>query len=223
MKERTLLAAVAVCAASLVPLACGSKQNPENGMNFQAGMDGNMGTQPTNTYPTATQPTPTATQPTPTATQPTPTATQPTPTATSTTVAAQPFDPAVATMIRTQLAPLAQQHAKGMRPEGDMVGASLNEGQVIEQQIMLNPGKCYTVIAVGLPMLQEVDIALSGVAPVPGAPALPLAADMGTGTTAILGDSPNCYKYALPLPAMAKITVKATKGSGAVGAQLYVK
>lgn len=216
MKERALLAAVVVCAAALTPLvACGPKKDPQNGLNFSAGT-GNPTSQPTgyptNTYPPATQ---TAPQPTATATA--------TATATSTAVAPTVFDPAVANMIRLQLAPLAQQHAKGMRAEGEMIGASLNEGQVIEQQIMMNPGKCYTVIAMGLPMVQEVDIALAAVTPIAGAPTLPLAADMGTGTTAVLGDSPNCYKYAFPMPAMAKITVKATKGSGAVGAQLYVK
>ncbi len=222
MKQRTLLAAVAVSAASLVPLACGPKQQPENPNT--AGFA--TGTQPTGTtttpygYPTSTMPT--ATQPPPTATAPATTAT-PTPTATATTVAPTTFDPNVATLIRTQLAPLAQQHARGMKAEGDMVGASLTEGQVVEQQIMLNPGKCYTVVAMGLPMLQQVDISLSAVTPIPGAPALPLAQSTTTGTTAVLGDSPNCYKYAMPLPAMAKITIKATKGSGAVGAQLYVK
>ena len=219
MKKRTLLAAGAVCAASLMPLACGPKPNPENpnSLNYSTGTQPTS-TTPTNTYPTSTYPT--ATQPTATATAP---ATTPPPTATATTVQPTTFDPAVATLIRTQLAPLAQQHARGMLAEGDMIGASLTEGQVVEQQIMLNPGKCYTVIAMGLPMLQEVDIVLSGVAPIPNSPSLPLAQDMTTGTTAVLGDSPNCYKYAFPMPAMAKITVKATKGSGAVGAQLYVK
>jgi len=213
-----MIAAGVVCAACLVPLACGSKQNPENGMNFSAGTGTPTGTQPTATaYPTNTYPTGTATA---TATAPQPTATA---TATSTAVPTTVFDPAVATMIRTQLAPLAQKHARGMKAEGDMLGAALNEGQVIEQQFMMNPGKCYTIIAMGLPMVQEVDIALAGVTPIPGAPTLPLAADTTTGTTAVLGDSPNCYKYAFPMPAMAKITVKASKGSGAVGAQLYVK
>lgn len=215
MKKRTALAVVAVLGMASLPVACGSKEPPENPQPFTPGQDaGTYGTYaPTNTYPTAPA---TTTAPTATATGP---ATTPPP-ATGT---AGVFDPAVAQLLATQIAPIAQKEAAGMTKEGEMISGSLNEGQTLEQMAMLQPGKCYTVVGLGLPMIQELDIVVAPLIPLPGAPNIPFAQDMKTGAQATVAPTPSCYKYAFPLPAQVKIIVKATKGSGAVGAQLYVK
>jgi hypothetical protein len=204
MKLRNVSAIVAVLAIATIPFAC-KKKEPENPQPFA----------PT-TY--GTTPTATATQPAPTATataQPTATATtQPTATV---------FDPAVQQLLAAQLAPIAQTDAKGMKSEGEMLSGVLQEGQSLEQMVLLQSGKCYTVVGLGLPMVQELDIVLAPVIPIPGAPNFPMAQDLKTGSQATMAPAPNCYKHFAPLPIQAKIIVTAKTGSGAVGAQLYVK
>ncbi len=46
---------------------------------------------------------------------------------------------------------------------------------------------------------------------------------MDSGPNAVLGRKPNCYKWALPLPAPAKVVLQVPAGSGLVAAQLYEK
>ncbi len=208
MKLRNASAIVAVLAIATIPLAC-KKKEPENPQPFA----------PTPTYGTTT---PTAQ---PTATQPAPTATataQPTATAT-TQPTATVFDPAVQQLLAAQLAPIAQTDAKGMKKEGEMLSGVLQEGQSLEQMAMLQSGKCYTVVGLGLPMVQELDIVMAPVIPIPGAPNFPMAQDLKTGSQATMAPAPNCYKHFAPLPIQVKIIVTAKTGSGAVGAQLYVK
>ena len=196
MKLRNASAIVAVLAIVTIPLAC-KKKEPENPQPFA----------PT-TY--GTTPTATATQPAPTATA----TTQPTATV---------FDPAVQQLLAAQLTPIAQTDAKGMKKEGEMLSGVLQEGQSLEQMVMLQSGKCYTVVGLGLPMVQELDIVMAPVIPIPGAPNFPMAQDLKTGSQATLAPAPNCYKHFAPLPIQVKIIVTAKTGSGAVGAQLYVK
>ena len=57
--------------------------------------------------------------------------------------------------------------------------------------------------------------------PVPGLPAV-LAADQTTGASAHRIRK-NCYKYPFPIAAQVVLSVKATKGSGPAGAQVYSK
>lgn len=206
MKQRSVMALFAVLAMAAIPLACKKDKPPENPQPFAPTGDAGV-------YPTGTQPT----------TPPPTTTTPPPPTATTTTATPGATDPAVEQVLATAMTPLAQKHAPGMRKEGEMMRGVLQEGQTIEQLAMLQPGKCYTVVGIGLPMIQELDINMVVQAPIPGAPSLPMAQDMMTGAEAALAPQPNCYKYALPLPAQVKIIVKATRGSGAVAAQIYVK
>jgi hypothetical protein len=204
MKLRNASAIVAVLAIVTIPLACGSKKEPENPQPFAPTTYGT-----TTAQPTATQPAPTATA----TAQPTAT-TQPTATV---------FDPAVQQLLAAQLAPIAQTDAKGMKSEGEMLSGVLQEGQSLEQMVLLQSGKCYTVVGLGLPMVQELDIVMAPVIPIPGAPNFPMAQDLKTGSQATMAPAPNCYKHFAPLPIQAKIIVTAKTGSGAVGAQLYVK
>jgi hypothetical protein len=204
MKLRTALAILSVVGIAVAPLAC-KKKEPENPQPFA----------PTPTYDPTAAPTATATAaPTATATA-APTATaQPT---------ASVFDPAIAQLLAAQIQPIATQEAKGMQKSGEMMSGVLQEGQSLEQVTMLQPGKCYTMVGLGLPMIQELDITMSPVIPLPGAPNLPMAQDNKTGAQATLAPTPDCYKHVLPLPLQVKFMVTAKAGSGAVGAQLYVK
>ena len=115
----------------------------------------------------------------------------------------------------------AQQQAPGMQREGNVAAANFQEGQTMEEAVNLQPGKCYTVLAVGAGV-GEVDISLQLTTPMPGMnPAL--AQDSGSGQQAALGGGGNCYKWPWPMAGQAKYVIKATRGSGLVAGQLYVK
>ncbi|HNS95900.1 MAG TPA: hypothetical protein PLJ27_00620 [Polyangiaceae bacterium] len=202
MNQRNALAIAAVLAIVTVPLAC--RKEPESPQPFV----------PTTTAPTDTQPQTTA---------PTTTQTAPTASATSTQPSPTIFDPAVQQLLAAQLVPIAQTDAKGMKKEGEIISGVLQEGQSLEQIAMLQPGKCYTVVGLGMPMVQELDIVMAPLIPLPGAPNLPMAQDLKTGAQATMAPAPDCYKHVLPLPIQVKIIVTAKTGSGPVGAQLYVK
>jgi hypothetical protein len=115
----------------------------------------------------------------------------------------------------------AQQQAPGMNREGNVAAANFQEGQTMEEAVNLQPGKCYTVLAVGAGVA-EVDISLQLTTPVPGMnPAL--AQDSGSGQQAALGGGGNCYKWPWPVAGQAKYVIKATRGAGLVAGQLYSK
>jgi hypothetical protein len=116
----------------------------------------------------------------------------------------------------------ATQVVAGSKPLGSALVGNVGGGQVLEQQIMLQPSKCYSVVAVGLPAISELNIQIVAVTVVPGM--LPiLATDQDAGPSATLGKKPNCYKWALPLPAAAKVVVSAAGGQGVAGAQVFEK
>jgi hypothetical protein len=95
-------------------------------------------------------------------------------------------------------------------------------GQQLETVITMQPGKCYTVIAVGLPAVSEVNIQLVASTPVPGMNPV-LAQDQSTGPQAVLGKAPNCYKWALPLPGAGKVITSVAAGQGVAVVQVYEK
>ena len=151
---------------------------------------------------------------------PTTTTTTPQPTATATTGGqATPIAAAMATPILTGI---AQGEVQGMQPEGGAFAGQFTEGQILEQPININAGKCYAVVAVGLPGVVELDVQLA-VQPLPTLPAQVLAQDNQTGAQAILGGKGNCFKNPFPVGGPGKVILKVVKGQGIAGAQVYVK
>src|SRR5262249_3467042 len=114
-----------------------------------------------------------------------------------------------------------QQAAPGMQREGNVTAAQFQEGQTMETAVQLNPGKCYTVLSVGVG-ISEVDITLVATTPVPGMNPV-LAQDAGSGHNEALGCNGSCFKWGWPMGIQAKYVVKATRGSGIAAAQLYSK
>jgi hypothetical protein len=110
-----------------------------------------------------------------------------------------------------------------MKEDGTAVGGMLQEGGELTQEFMLMPGKCYTILGQGLPPIAELDMTLSAKPLVPGLPPAVLAADSTTGPSASIGAGKNCYKNPFPIAANVILSVKATKGSGPAGAQVYSK
>jgi hypothetical protein len=151
----------------------------------------------------------------------------PTATATSTAPAtagsAATAIPPVAAMVPTPVMQgLATQEAPRMTQDGGPFAGQFQEGQVLEQPINIAPGKCYTIIGLGIGV-QELDLQLV-VVPAPGVPPIMLAQDSTTGPQAVLGGKANgCWKNPTPIAGTGKILMKATKGAGIAAAQVYSK
>lgn len=136
---------------------------------------------------------------------------------------AQGLDPAAASAAAVPLLTAAGTDAPGMQKEGNAMAGMFQEGQVLEQDISIVPGKCYTFIAQGTPPITEVDITLQAVTPIPGMSPL-LGQDSTKGAKAVLGPKAQCIKLAiLPMAVQAKWVVKATKGAGLIAAQAFSK
>ena len=117
---------------------------------------------------------------------------------------------------------LATSEAPGAKPVGSSTVGMFQPGQQLETVVTLQPGKCYTVIAVGLPAVSEVNVQLVAATPVPNMNPV-LAEDQTTGPQAVLGQTPNCYKWPLPLPASAKVITSVAAGQGIAAVQVYEK
>ena len=134
---------------------------------------------------------------------------------------ATPIAPAAAVAATPILIPIGAQEAPGAQAEGGLFAGQFQEGQVLEQPVTLQPGKCYTVVAAGLGV-QQVDIQL--VTQLPPLPPTILAQSAGSGPTAVLGGrSSGCFKNPLPIAGPAKVVVRATRGQGMIAAQVYAE
>lgn len=137
---------------------------------------------------------------------------------------ATPLDPTAAQAATQLIAPLGAQHAAaGAKPVGSAIAGNFQQGQSLEAQVQMNPGKCYTVVGVGLPPVANLDIALVPAVGLPGVPPATLAADNTVGPNAIVGDKPNCFKWAFPMSGMMKVVMTVSQGSGVAAAQVFEK
>jgi hypothetical protein len=168
-------------------------------------------------------PAPTGTAPAPGGTAPGGVALPPGSVATSTAgPTATPLDPTAAQAATQLITPLSAQHTvAGAKPVGSAIAGTFQTGQSLEAQIQMNPGKCYTVVGVGLPPVQNLDISLVPAVGIPGLPAATMAADNTVGANAVVGDKPNCFKWALPMSGMMKVIMTVSAGSGVAAAQVF--
>jgi hypothetical protein len=135
---------------------------------------------------------------------------------------ATPIPPLAAAAATPVMQGLAAQEAPGMQPDGGPFAGQFQEGQTLEQPINISPGKCYTIVGVGIG-IQELDIQLV-TQPVPNAPPIPLAQDSTTGAQATVGGKASgCWRNPTPLGAPGKVILRATKGAGIGMAQVYIK
>lgn len=136
---------------------------------------------------------------------------------------AQPLDATSLSAVTQLLTPLAAQHAPGAKPVGSAFGGNFQQGQIIEGQVQMNPGKSYAVIGAGMPTIQNLDIELVPLAPIAGLPSPILAADSTQAPTAVVGGAPNFFKWAWPVGAPVKVILRVSAGQGMAGAQVYEK
>jgi len=205
---------VPVALLGLFAVGCGGSDTPDPNDPSQQNQYA-QGQQPGSYNPNQYQ------QPAPTATvaAPAPTTTTPAPGAAG--APATPIAPAAAQVATLALQGMAASEAPGMQPDGQPFAAQFQEGQVLEQAINIEAGKCYSVIASGVG-IQQLDVQL--VLHAPPLPPQVLAQSSGQGATAILGGKANgCFKNPLPVGGPGKVIVKATRGAGLAAAQIYKK
>jgi hypothetical protein len=134
------------------------------------------------------------------------------------------LDLTAAQPIAGALVPLAAQKIPpGAKPVGAPVAAQFEAGQCFEVEVKMSPGKCYSVVATAAPTVQNVDLALVPVPWWPGLPRVVAASDNSVGSNAVLGENPNCFKWASPTAGAMKLIVSVSAGQGLAGAQVFVK
>jgi hypothetical protein len=134
---------------------------------------------------------------------------------------AKPVAPAAAVGATDKIAKLAQAHNTG-RPDGGPWAGKFETGQILRQPFQIMPGKCYSVVAVGLDGIKELDAQI--VLQTPPMPPLVAAQDTMTGPDAVIGDAKSgCFKNPTGLTSPATVVLKATQGAGLVAAQIFVK
>lgn len=229
-----LLVALSGVLTSGVLVACGGSE-PEPNNQFQAGQQGQypqqQGQYPQQQYPQQQYPQqqypqqqypqqqpgqyPQQQQPMPSATTlpglpPTAPAGSP----------AQALDPAMAAPAQMVMDQLAHTDAPGAKPLGSPMVGMFQPGQQLESTITMQPGKCYTVIAAAVPGgITELNVQLAAAIP----PFPVIAQDQTTGPQAVVGKTPNCYKWALPFAGQTKVITTAAAGQGVAAVQVYEK
>ncbi|HEX3776222.1 MAG TPA: hypothetical protein VHV51_17240 [Polyangiaceae bacterium] len=199
MTHKTLRFALPL--ALLAVVACKKQDEPAAAPGYQAGMPGAASALPTASA--APMAAPTATTP---------------PVA-----SAVPPDPAMAAAVQPMITALAASSTvAGSKPLGAAFAGNIGGAQTVEEQIMLQPNKCYSAVAVGMPPISELNVQFVAVTIVPGMAPI-LATDQDAGPSAVLGKKPNCYKWALPLPVAVRVVVSAAGGQGLAGAQVFEK
>jgi len=110
---------------------------------------------------------------------------------------------------------LAMEHCKGMEHPRQPVATFLAPDTANDQAITLEPGKCYTIIAVA-PEGHEVDLTLQlspNAMPAP-MPAMVLAQGEKHENWSVLGSNGNCFKQVMPLALPATIGLRCSSPSG---------
>jgi hypothetical protein len=218
-----LLTPMTVLAACSMLIACSDTPDPNDPSQFDPNYNYQYPPQPgqPGQYPQPGQPGqyPQPGQPYPQPAQPQPGTPAPQPTGGGSGTAT-PLPPAAAAVAQPILTGLAGQEVQGMQPDGSSFAGQFQQGQTLEQPFQIQPGKCYSVIGVGVG-ITELDVQI--VLHQPPLPPYIAAQDQGTGPQAVLGGRGNCFKNPLPVGGPAKVVMTATGGAGIAMAQVYSK
>jgi hypothetical protein len=110
--------------------------------------------------------------------------------------------------------------ASGMKPDGDELKQTLNEGQHAVIMVTLEPSKCYTIVGFAPPGgVRDLDLNLLA----PPVYMMLAGQDLSHNNTPTIGASPNPMCPIMPFPLQYKLDVFARSGSGQVAVQLYSK
>lgn len=114
----------------------------------------------------------------------------------------------------------AKTQARGMLPDGQMISGRLQQDGHAEATVVIQPGRCYTVIGFGAPGVFDFQINVMTAPPMP--PQI-LAQSQAGGMTPVVGPNEQCFRNPYPLPLTVKVDLHLLKGTGLVGAQVYKK
>lgn len=124
-----------------------------------------------------------------------------------------------------RLAGRAATTSPGFAAHGHAFGGAIAEGATFKQDLILEPGVCYVVLAISKGV-SELDLAI--LSEIPGLGLEPLGEDEQTGSSASLfSKKPLCAPKQIgeivtpPIPAVVALTAK--KGTGTAAAQVYAK
>lgn len=135
-------------------------------------------------------------------------------------VASSPSKAPQATKTPSGLDKLRAKHCAGMQPIEAPKGYTLTEGGTADQQISFEPNKCYTAIAWSQKITElDLQFIMSQMLP----QEMVVAQDQTSGSVAIIGPAPNCFKNPVPIAMPLTVRVKAAKGAGSVHVQLCKK
>lgn len=130
---------------------------------------------------------------------------------------ATPVDVTMAAQAGPIIQYLASSHLpSGARQMGAPFAGQFAEKQILEQKMQLTSGKCYTVVAVGLPPVAEVNLELFS----EGATE-PVAKDDTVGVQAVLGSRSSCFQPKTSGPF--RLVLSVDKGQGVAAAQVFQK
>jgi len=110
--------------------------------------------------------------------------------------------------------------AKGMKPEGQLMSAKLQQDGHAQATITLEPGKCYTIV--GFAQLGVMAYQIN-VLTAPPMPPQVLAQSKATGVDPTVGANENCVRDPYPTPLPVTVDMHVIQGQGLVGAQVYKK
>lgn len=115
--------------------------------------------------------------------------------------------------LKVALTALAAKEAPNTKVDQDG-GGSFARGDIVSLPVMLQPGQCLVVLAVGKGV-SELELELYAVLPIPnGPPPMLLAKDTLTGPIAAIGAGGNCFKTPLPMALPVQLVLRASAGSG---------
>jgi hypothetical protein len=135
-----------------------------------------------------------------------------------------PIDVSAAQPITAALLPLAAQKAMpGAKPVGTLVAAQFQQGQCLKTTITMSPGKCYSIVGTALPTVQNLDVSLVPSFSLPGVQPTVVASDNSVAPNAVVGEAPNCFKWALPMAGTMDLIVSVPAGQGLAGVQVFEK
>lgn len=139
------------------------------------------------------------------------------------TATTQKLDPTAGAAIKPILDQVAKAETQpGAVAVGETLVGNFATGGSLDVPLQLNPNKCYTIVAVGLPPVTDVNIQITLVTPLPGMNPV-LAIDQESGPQAVLGKKAGCYRWQFGMSAPAKMVIQVPGGSGLVVAQAYEK
>jgi hypothetical protein len=133
---------------------------------------------------------------------------------------ATPIPPLLAGAAQVSLSGIAQTELRGMSPEAGPFAGTFQPEQTLEQDITIQPGKCYGVVGIGMG-ITELDVQI--VLHQPPLPPYTAQQDNQTGAKAVIGSGGNCYRSLLPAPTTAKVILIARAGTGIGMAQVFSK